>query len=113
MERRRMVPTMVQASSYGAVTHYLKAVKELGVARAKASGREVIDMMKRMPTDDDCFGKGLVRADGRKIHPAYLFEVKKPQESKQVGDIYKLVSTLPAEDAFRPVAEGGCSLVRT
>lgn len=106
-------PNMSQAGDYSAVLHYLKAVKELGVARAKASGRDVVETMKRMPTDDDCFGKGLVRADGRKIHPAYLFEVKKPQESKQVGDIYKLISTLPAEEAFRPLEEGGCPLVRT
>ena len=105
-------PNMSQAGDYSVVTHYLKALKELGVARAKASGCDVIDMMKRMPTDDDCFGRGSVRADGRKIHPAYLFEVKKPQESKQVGDIYKLVSTLPAEEAFRPLAEGGCPLIR-
>jgi branched-chain amino acid transport system substrate-binding protein len=101
-------PNMSQAGDYSVVTHYLKAVKELGVARAKASGRDVVEMMKRMPTDDDCFGQGTVRADGRKLHPAYLFEVKKPQESKAAGDIYKLVSTIPAEEAFRPLAEGGC-----
>jgi branched-chain amino acid transport system substrate-binding protein len=106
-------PNMSQAGDYSVVTHYLKTVKELGVARAKANGAEVIDMMKRLPTDDDCFGAGSVRADGRKIHPAYLFEVKKPEESKSVGDIYKLVSSLPAEQAFRPLAEGGCPLVRS
>jgi branched-chain amino acid transport system substrate-binding protein len=106
-------PNMSQAGDYSVVLHYLKAVKELGVARAKASGRDVVETMKRMPTDDDCFGQGTVRADGRKIHPAYLFEVKKPQESKQVGDIYKLVSTISAEEAFRPLAEGGCPLART
>ncbi len=66
-----------------------------------------------MPTDDDCFGKGSIRVDGRKIHPAYLFEVRKPEESKQRGDIYKLVSTLQADEAFRPLAEGNCPLVRT
>jgi branched-chain amino acid transport system substrate-binding protein len=106
-------PNMSQAGDYAGVLHYLKAVKELGVVRAKASGRDVVDLMKRMPTDDDCFGKGSIRADGRKIHPAYLFEVKKPAESKQAGDVYKLVSTVPATEAFRPMADGGCALVHT
>ncbi|MDR3466982.1 MAG: ABC transporter substrate-binding protein [Xanthobacteraceae bacterium] len=106
-------PNMSQAGDYASVLHYLKAVKELGVARAKASGREVVELMKKMPTDDDCFGKGSIRADGRKIHPAYLFEVKKPQESTSTGDVYRLVSTLPAEEAFRPPDEGGCPLIRS
>jgi len=69
--------------------------------------------MKKMPTDDDCFGKGSIREDGRKIHPAYLFEVKKPEESSSRGDIYKLAGTLSAEEAFRPIAEGECPLVKT
>jgi branched-chain amino acid transport system substrate-binding protein len=106
-------PNMSQAGDYSCVTHYLKAVKELGADRAKASGRDVVDLMKKMPTDDDCFGQGSIRADGRKIHPAYLFEVKKPGESKSIGDVYKLVSTLPAEEAFRPIEDGGCSLIKT
>jgi branched-chain amino acid transport system substrate-binding protein len=105
-------PNMSQAGDYSSVVHYLKAVKELGVARAKASGRDVVEMMKKMPTDDDCFGKGSIRADGRKIHPAYLFEVKKPEESASRGDIYKLKATLAAEEAFRPIAEGGCPLIK-
>jgi branched-chain amino acid transport system substrate-binding protein len=106
-------PNMSQAGDYSCVTHYLKAVKELGVERAKSSGRDVVDLMKKMPADDDCFGPGKIREDGRKIHPAYLFEVKKPEESKHAGDIYKLVSTLPSEEAFRPIAEGGCPLIKT
>jgi branched-chain amino acid transport system substrate-binding protein len=106
-------PNMSQAGDYASVLHYLKAVKELGVDRAKASGREVVELMKKMPTDDDCFGNGSIRADGRKIHPAYLFEVKKPSQSTSAGDVYKLVSTLLAEEAFRPLAEGGCSLIRS
>ena len=106
-------PNMSQAGDYAWVRHYLKAVKELGVERAKASGRDVVDLMKKTPTDDDCFGQGSIRSDGRKIHPAYLFEVKKPEESKATGDIYRLVSTLPAEEAFRPISDGGCALVRT
>ena len=105
-------PNMSQAGDYACVLHYLKAVKELGVDRAKRSGREVVELMKKMPTDDDCFGQGMIRADGRKIHPAYLFEVKKPAESKSIGDVYKLVSTLSAAEAFRPLEEGGCALVR-
>jgi branched-chain amino acid transport system substrate-binding protein len=88
-------------------------VKELGVERAKRSGRDVVDLMKKMPTDDDCFGQGSIRADGRKIHPAYLFEVKKPEESKSPGDVYKLVSTLSAAESFRPLEEGNCALVRS
>jgi branched-chain amino acid transport system substrate-binding protein len=103
-------PNMSQAGDYSGVLHYLKAVKELGVERAKASGRDVVEMMKKMPTDDDCFGQGSIRADGRKIHPANLYEVKKPEESKGPGDVYRLVSTLPADEAFRPISEGGCPL---
>jgi branched-chain amino acid transport system substrate-binding protein len=87
-------------------------VAELGVARAKASGLEVVQRMKAMPTDDDCLGPGQVREDGRKIHPAYLFEVKTPAESRHPWDYYKLAGTVPAEQAFRPLAEGGCPLVR-
>ncbi|MFX7739861.1 ABC transporter substrate-binding protein, partial [Acinetobacter baumannii] len=73
-------PNMSQAGDYSGVLHYLKAVKALGVERAKASGRAVVETMKRMPTDDDCFGPGSIRTDGRKIHPAYLFTVKSPAE---------------------------------
>ena len=105
-------PNMSQAGDYASVLHYLKAVKEIGVDRAKRSGREVVELMKKIPTDDDCFGQGSIRIDGRKIHPAYLFEVKKPDESKSVGDVYKLVSTLNAAEAFRPLDEGNCNLVR-
>ncbi|WP_424140515.1 ABC transporter substrate-binding protein [Roseomonas chloroacetimidivorans] len=103
-------PNMSHAGDYASVRHYLKAVRALGVERAKASGAEVIAMMKRMPTDDDCFGQGLIRADGRKVHKAYLFQVKAPEESRYLGDTYKLVATVPAEEAFRPISEGGCSL---
>jgi branched-chain amino acid transport system substrate-binding protein len=106
-------PNNVHAGNYSAVTHYLKAVKEMGVARAKASGREVVALMKRMPTDDDAYGRGTIREDGRKIHPSYLFQVKRPGESRYPGDVYTLVDTVPAEQAFRPLAEGGCPLVRS
>jgi branched-chain amino acid transport system substrate-binding protein len=105
-------PNQEHAGTYSACTHYLKAVAELGAERAKASGLEVVQRMKAMPTDDDCFGPGRVREDGRKIHPAYLFEVKSPAESKGPWDYYKLAGTVPAEDAFRPLAEGHCPLVK-
>ncbi len=102
-------PTMVQAGVYSAVTHYLKAVHEL---KSDSDGAAVVAKMKSMPTDDKLFGKGQIRADGRKIHPAYLFEVKKPSESKGPWDYYKLRATIPAAEAFRPLADGGCPLVK-
>ena len=106
-------PNSLHAGNYSAVTHYLKAVKELGAARAKASGREVVAMMKKLPTDDDCFGAGSVREDGRKIHPNYLFEVKAPSESRGPDDVLRLLATTPAEQAFRPLAQSACPDVRS
>jgi branched-chain amino acid transport system substrate-binding protein len=104
---------MSQAGEYSATLHYLKAVADLGAAQAKADGRAVVARMKAMPTDDDAFGPGRVRDDGRKLHPAYLFEVKRPEESRGAFDYYKLLQTTPAEEAFRPAAEGGCALARS
>jgi branched-chain amino acid transport system substrate-binding protein len=101
-------PTMSQAGTYPAVLHYLKAVAAL---KSDADGRAVVAKMKEMPTDDPLFGKGYIRADGRKIHPAYLFEVKKPEESKYPGDNYKLLATIPANEAFRPLRDGQCPMV--
>jgi branched-chain amino acid transport system substrate-binding protein len=106
-------PTMAHAGCYAAVLHYLKAVDAMGFAAAKASGTAAVEKMKSMPTSDDCFGEGTIRPDGRKIHPAYLFQVKKPAESKGPWDYYTLINTIPADQAFRPLAEGGCPLVRT
>ena len=103
-------PTMVHAGVYSAVTHYLKAVEAL---KSDADGKAIVAKMKEMPTDDKLFGKGVVRADGRKIHPMYLFEVKKPAESKGPWDYYKVRATIPADEAFRPLAEGGCPLVKS
>ncbi|MCO6415262.1 ABC transporter substrate-binding protein, partial [Siccirubricoccus sp. KC 17139] len=103
---------MNHAGGYAAVLHYLKAVADMGVPAAKASGVEAVNRMKAMPCDDDCFGPGRIRADGRKIHPAYLFRVKSPQESSGGWDYYALLETTPAEEAFRPMREGGCPLVR-
>jgi branched-chain amino acid transport system substrate-binding protein len=101
-------PSMVQAGVYSGVLHYLKAVEAV---KSAADGKAVVDAMKATPTDDPLFGKGEVRADGRKIHDAYLFEVKKPEESKGPWDYYKLLTTIPADKAFRPLADGGCPLV--
>jgi branched-chain amino acid transport system substrate-binding protein len=102
------VPTMNQAGVYAGTLHYLKAVTAL---KSAADGKAVVAKMKEMPTDDPLFGKGTIRADGRKLHPAYLFEVKKPSESKYFGDFYKTRATIPAEEAFRPLKDGGCPLV--
>jgi branched-chain amino acid transport system substrate-binding protein len=102
-------PTMVQAGVYSAVLHYLKAVHEL---KSDADGAKVVEKMKAMPTDDKLFGKGTVRADGRKLHDMYLFEVKKPEESRGPWDYYKLRATIPAAEAFRPIDQSDCPLVK-
>ena len=108
-ERNRQIhPTMIHAGVYSATLHYLKAVEAL----KSDDGTKVIAKMKEMPTDDPLFGKGTIRPDGRKVHPAYLFEVKKPSESKAPWDYYKLRSTIPAEQAFRPIDQGDCPLVK-
>jgi branched-chain amino acid transport system substrate-binding protein len=107
------IPDSVAAGNYAATLHYLKAVADLGVAVAKADGAAVVARMKAMPTDDDCFGRGRIREDGRKLHPAYLFQVKTPAESTSNWDVYKVVATTPAEQAFRPLSEGGCPLVKS
>jgi branched-chain amino acid transport system substrate-binding protein len=101
-------PSMVPAGVYSSVIHYLKAVAAL---KSSSDGRAVIAKMKEMPTEDPLFGKGSIRADGRKIHDAFLFEVKKPEESKYPGDDYKLRATIPAAEAFRPLKDGNCPLV--
>ncbi len=109
VERPGKYPSMVQAGVYSAVLHYLKAVEAL---KSDADGKAVAAKMKEMPTDDRLFGKGTIRPDGRKIHDLYLFEVKKPAESKYPGDFYKTRATIPAAEAFRPLKEGGCPLVQ-
>ncbi|HOB66329.1 ABC transporter substrate-binding protein [Ottowia sp.] len=100
-------PSSDHAGVYAGVLHYLKAVD----AAKTDDGSKVIAKMKELPTDDPLFGKGSIRADGRKIHPVYLFEVKKPSESKGPYDYYKLQQTIPADKAFRPIGEGNCPLV--
>ncbi len=106
-------PTMVHAGVYSSILHYLKTADAMGPAKAKLDGAATVTAMKAMPTDDDCFGPGRIRADGRKIHPSYLWEVKKPSESKGPWDYYKLLATTPADEAFRPMDKGGCALVKS
>ncbi len=101
-------PTMVHAGVYSSLLHYLKAVEAL----KSDDGTKVIAKMKEMPTDDPLFGKGSIRADGRKLHPAYLVQVKTPAESKAPWDYYKIVATIPADQAFRPIADGGCPMIK-
>jgi branched-chain amino acid transport system substrate-binding protein len=101
-------PTMIHAGVYSGILHYLKARLAMG---GDPDGKAITAKMKSMPTDDVLFGKGTIRPDGRKIHPAYLFEVKAPGESKHPGDFYNLKATIPADEAFRPLKDGGCSLV--
>ena len=101
-------PSMVVAGVYASVLHYLKALKKL---KSDADGKAVVAEMEKMPTDDPLFGKGTIRKDGRKMHPMYLFQVKKPSESKGEWDLYKLVKEIPADQAFRPLDKGDCELV--
>jgi branched-chain amino acid transport system substrate-binding protein len=108
-QRNGMHPTMGQAGVYASILHYLKAVAAL---KSDADGKAVVDEMKKLPTDDPLFGKGVVRADGRVIHPAYLMQVKTPQESKGEWDLEKIVQKIPADQAFRPMNEDGCPFIK-
>ncbi len=102
-------PSMIQAGVYAGVLHYLKAVAEVG---SKDDGAAIVAKMKELATDDPLFGQGEVRADGRKVHDMYLFRVKTPDQSEGAWDYYETVATIPAAEAFRPLADGGCSLVQ-
>jgi branched-chain amino acid transport system substrate-binding protein len=102
------MPSQIHAGVYGSVLHYLKAVEAL---KSDADGKAVVAKMKELPTDDSLFGKGTIRADGRKIHDMYLLEVKKPSESKGPWDYMRVRATIPAAEAFRPLNEGKCPLV--
>ena len=104
------MPTMVQAGVYAGVRHYLKALDALG--GNPHDGVKVVDKMKSMPTEDELFGKGEIQPNGRTIHNAYLFEVKKPSESKGPWDFYKLVGTVPGDQAFTPLSESKCALLK-
>jgi branched-chain amino acid transport system substrate-binding protein len=108
--KNHAMPTMVQAGVYSSLLHYFKALEALG--GNPHDGAKVVAKMKEIPTDDPLFGKGSIRIDGRGIHPAYLFEVKKPSESKGEWDLYKLIGTTPGDQAFRPLSESKCSLVK-
>jgi branched-chain amino acid transport system substrate-binding protein len=106
-------PNQAHASAYSSVLHYLKTVADMGPAEAKRSGAATVARMKQMPTDDDAFGPGRIREDGRGVFPAYLFQVKSKVESQGEWDLYKLIATTPAEEAVRPLSESGCRMIRT
>ncbi|MBR1268343.1 ABC transporter substrate-binding protein [Bradyrhizobium sp. AUGA SZCCT0222] len=108
--KNKAMPSMVQAGVYSGLIHYFKTVDAMG--GNPHDGIKVVEKMKAAPTDDPLFGKGTIRADGRKLHPAYLFEVKKPAESKGPWDYYKLIGTTPGDQAFRPLSESACPLVK-
>ena len=105
-------PNMCQAGDYGATLHYLKTVADMGAAEAKKSGAATVARMKAMPTDDDCFGPGRIREDGRKLHPVYLLQAKSPAESKHEWDLLKVIGVTPADEAFRPLKDGGCAFIK-
>ena len=104
-------PNMTHAGCYSATLHYLKTVVDMGAAEAKKDGAATVARMKKMPVEDDCFGKTTIREDGRNLTTAYLFEVKKPSESKGPWDYYNLVATTPGEQAYRPLSEGHCGFI--
>jgi branched-chain amino acid transport system substrate-binding protein len=104
-------PNAIQAGCYAATLHYLKAAAEMGIPAVKADGAATMARMKAMPTDDDCFGPGRIREDGRKLTPAYLFQVKSPAESTGPWDTSKVIASTPGDEAFRPLSEGGCPLI--
>ena len=106
-------PNMIHAGCYSATLHYLKTVADMGAAEAKKDGVATVNRMKAMPVEDDCFGKTKIREDGRNLVPAYLFEVKKPSESKGPWDYYKQVAMTPGDEAFRPLADGHCYFIKS
>jgi branched-chain amino acid transport system substrate-binding protein len=104
-------PNMIHAGCYAATLHYLKTAHDMGAAEAKKDGVATVQRMKKMPVEDDCFGKTTIREDGRNLVPAYLFEVKTPAESKGPWDYFKLVATTPPDEAARPLADGHCAFI--
>ena len=106
---KKLMPNDMQAGMYAATAHLLKAYAQL---KSADDGKALVDAMKAMPTDDPLFGKGFIRADGRHIHPVYLMEVKTPAESKSQWDVFKMVATVKAEDAWRPLDKGGCAFIK-
>jgi len=108
--KTKAMPTMVQAGVYSGLLHYFKALEALG--GNPHDGAKEVAKMKEIPTDDTLFGKGIIQPNGRALHPAYLFEVKKPAESKGPWDYYKLIGTTPGDQAFRPLSESACPLLK-
>jgi branched-chain amino acid transport system substrate-binding protein len=106
-------PNFEQAGCYSATMHYLKVAAAMGIDAAKQDGRATVARMKATPWEDDAYGSGRIREDGRNLNPAYLFRVKAPAESKAPWDYYTLVATTPGDQAFRPLAEGGCPFIHT
>ena len=103
-------PTMVQAGVYSGLIHYFKALDALG--SNPHDGVKVVEKMKSIPTDDALFGKGEIQPNGRTIHSAFLFEVKKPAESRAPWDFYKLIGTVPGDQAFTPLSESKCAMLK-
>jgi len=108
MERVKRMPTMNQAATYSATLHYLKAVQAAGTKDT----RTVMAKMREMPVKDAFTDNGVLREDGRMVHSMFLFQVKKPEESKAPWDYYKLLAEVPADQAFRPLKDGGCPLIK-
>ena len=108
--KNKAMPTMVQAGVYGSLLHYFKVLDKMG--GNSRDGIKIVEAMKAMPTDDILFGKGSIQPNGRKIHPAYLLEVKKPEESKGPWDYMKVVATIPADQAFTPLEKSSCPLLK-
>ena len=106
------LPSSIHAGAYSAALHYLKAVARIGVPAAKASGRATIEVMRQLPIEDDVYERATIRSDGRVLFPARVWDVKTPEESRGPWDYLKPRATLPAEEAFRPLAEGNCPLIR-
>jgi branched-chain amino acid transport system substrate-binding protein len=107
---RKLMPNDQQAGNYSAVQHLIKAMAQIKTA---ADGKRLVDTMKAIPTDDVIFGKGSIREDGRKLHPTYLLAAKTPAESTGVWDCFRPVKTIPIEEAWRPLSEGGCPFVKS
>ncbi len=107
-ERMKRMPTMNQASTYSATLHYLNAVKAAGTKET----RPVLEKMRATPVRDAFTDNGVLREDGRMVHSMFLFEVKKPEESKAPWDYYKVLAEVPGDQAFRPLKDGGCPLIK-
>ncbi len=107
---KKLMPNDMQAGMYGATEHLMKAMVQ---TKSAADGAKLVEAMKAIPTDDPVFGKGWIRADGRAMHPIYLYRAKSPETSKSEWDVFELVSTIAPDDAFRPLDTGGCPLVKS